>query len=76
MKAGRSPNYRLKSPHHVGEYILPVDAYVRPIELHYVPKDTLERLGRTVEWMNHELEVVCYTRLGMVIIPRDKLQEC
>lgn len=73
MKSGRSPNYRLKRPVHVGDVVLPVGAFVRPIEFHYVPKDTLERL-HFEEW-RAAVAVVCYTRLGMVVIERDYIEE-
>jgi hypothetical protein len=66
---GRAPHYRLREAH--GE--LQPGTYVRPIEYHYLSRETKESFPTHI--LNHERDVVCYTSLGMLVIPRSKIEE-
>ena len=44
---------------------LPAGSFVRPMDPRWVPKEVKER-----HWINHDKEVFCYTRLGIIPIPR------
>lgn len=51
---------------------LPAGSFVKPIDPYWLPqhiKDT-----SNFKWMNKETQVFCYTALGMVLIPWEKLR--
>lgn len=52
---------------------LPAGSFVKPIELVYVPKHVVEQ----DRWrgFNKAKDVFCYTRLGIVSIPRKIIRE-
>jgi hypothetical protein len=75
----KTPNYRLTEPvslpskGRVGDNDLQAGEFVRPIELVYVPKHVLD--DERWKWFNKDTEVFCYTRKGVVPIPRYKIRE-
>ncbi len=71
MRPGRAPDYQLIRA--VGD--LPAGAFVRPIEMKWVPKETIERLGIDKMFLDENEYVVCYARFGMVLIERANIRE-
>lgn len=73
----RTPSHVLKEAHRFdwrGEYKeLPQGAFVRPIEYQYIPKEVLE--DRQFSMFNLTIDVFCYTRYGIIPIPKHKLRE-
>lgn len=75
----RTPNYRLKIPVTISYGIydiktLPSGSFVRPISEQYVPQHILD----DPRWEDADLstDVFCYTKIGIVLIPkRDILEE-
>lgn len=65
----RTPNYFLTEPFKE----LPAGACVRPVFIDYVPKETKEKLG--MQWFDPEKKIICYTRLGFMIIRKDIVVE-
>ena len=59
-----TPNYALNRA--VGE--LPDGAFVRPIQVKYLPKGW-EEYVKGASFFDPNTETVCYTRLGLMIIP-------
>lgn len=75
--ATSTPDYVLTEDHNVtynsteGKILL-AGSFVRPIEIQYVPKHiTDSAFGR---WFNKNTEIYCYTRYGIVPIPRNILR--
>lgn len=72
-----TPNYILTSEVHIrrdrDSITLPCGAFVRPIELCYVPQHILEAEGN--KYFSPTLEVFCYTRIGIVPIHKSYLRE-
>lgn len=52
-------------------YILPVGAFVRPIDLKYIPKHVLE--SHMAKSRNLEKDGFYYTRYGIVVLANDKV---
>ncbi len=53
--------------------ILSAGTFVRPIQFCYVPKHVLEsKLGK---FFNPKMEMFCYTRLGIVPIPKNIVRQ-
>lgn len=78
MSRGRTPNYILTEEHTyslgVSDYrTLEAGTFVRPIELHYVPKHITE--DRSHREFNKETQIYCYCRYGIVAIPRKIIRE-
>lgn len=74
----RTPNYVLDRPHtfYRGGHdsrTLPAGSFVRPIELKYVPAHILD--DEQWRWFNKEREVFCFTRYGIIPIPKEYLRE-
>lgn len=86
---GRSNNYQLSNPHRIvaerkysaygtpiasgdDDKVLPQGAFVRPLYIGNVPKDTIAK------WPKFDpiAEVFCYTRYGIVPIPKYVIVEC
>lgn len=74
----KTTNYALTEPfsYQEGRYdtkTLPAGAFVRPIELVYVPKHVIE----DSRWssFNKKTDVFCYCRWGVIPIPRNLLRE-
>jgi hypothetical protein len=51
--------------------VLPAGSYVKPIEHQWVPKWCFEKPG--AEFYNRNVDVFCYTQLGIYPIERKKL---
>ena len=70
-----TPNYVLNEIHHVGfgadAKVLKPGVFARPIELRYVPKHITEENI----FFDEASTVYCYTFIGIVPIPRNKLRE-
>jgi hypothetical protein len=72
----RSSNYRLKEDFYFGSTYgsyqdgkkLPAGTYIRPIDLSYVPNHVIN--DQRWRHFNSELEVFCYTRFGIIPIPK------
>lgn len=76
MATVRTPNYQLSEDYtyFVGAMdtrTLPQGTFVRPIELTYVPKHITE--GNKI--FSKDTEVYCYTRYGILAIPRKIIRE-
>lgn len=73
----RTPDFVLKVAHSYGtspdQRTLPAGTFVRPLELHYVPKHCISNPEN--KWFNSETEVFCYTRYGIVVIRKDNIKE-
>jgi hypothetical protein len=74
----KTPNFRMTEPHSLpgekmGEYSLTTGDFVRPIIIDYVPKHVVDD-GR---WrgFNKDTEIFCYTKKGIVPIPKHKVKE-
>ena len=74
----RTMNYRLIAEHvlNLGPHdskTLPQGAYISPIKLEYVPKHITDsdRNG----WHKEEYDVYCFTRYGIISIPRCKIRQ-
>lgn len=76
MSSLPTPNFIITEDHTYGEdssrwsmesKILPKDSFVRPIDILYVPKHVKEK------WVgvNLKTHVYCYTRAGIMPIPRN-----
>lgn len=80
MKEARAPNYRLRENHEItlrfglntDKFIFEQGTFVRPVERRNLAKHLLE--DREIMHMNDETHVACYTRFGMHVIPRSKLE--
>ena len=74
----KTPNYALTEAHYIpmgslDAKTLPAGSFVRPIETRYVPAHVLEsKLGKTFD---EKLEIMCYTRFGIVPIPKNIIRE-
>lgn len=74
----RTPNYVLTSPHTISmgpmDYkILDAGTFVTPLQLSYVPQHIIDDPFN--KYHNDEVEVFCYTRHGVVSIPRRIIRE-
>lgn len=76
----KTPNYRLtdavslpSGSYRDGDKDLSAGDFVRPIELVYVPKHVVD--DERWKWFNKETEVFCYTKKGIVPIPKFKIRE-
>lgn len=76
MSSVKTPNYILKEEHNLGaswnqDKVLPAGAFIKPIHKTYVPLHILEA------WfgVNYDTHDFCYTRLGIVPIPKYKIRE-
>lgn len=72
-----TPDYVLVSEHRYKSgsaeaAILPEGTFVRPIDLKYVPKHVVE--ADLWRYFNSDKEVFCYTRLGIIAIPKELLR--
>lgn len=77
MQTVRTTNYRLQEEHTIHRGIqdsksLPQGSYICPIKLGYVPKHIVEADNN--RWHNPETEVFCFTKYGIVSIPRYKIR--
>jgi hypothetical protein len=72
-----TPNYVITETHTftaVGgsnSRTLPAGAFVRPIEVRYLPKHILDRH----RWYNIDSEVFVFTAYGIILIPRSIMRE-
>lgn len=78
MSRGRAPNYQITESHtcHSGPtdtITLPEGSFVRPIELHYVPKHVIEDPQN--RYFNKTTEIFCYCHYGILPIPRRIIRE-
>lgn len=78
MSRGRAPNYIITEEHTyslgVSDYrTLPAGTFVRPLELHYVPKHIIEDKAHLD--FNKVTQIYCYCRFGIVAIPRKIIKE-
>lgn len=74
----KTPNYILSEDVSIDRSIyddktLKAGTFVRPIEVQYVPKHVLE--NPRYAFVDQEKEVFCYTRYGIVPIPRKYIRE-
>ncbi len=53
--------------------VLPAGSFVKPIETRYLPPHVLKDPKN--KYFTEKTEVICYTRLGMVAIPRNIIRE-
>lgn len=53
--------------------VLPAGSFVKPIHLAYVPKHVLER--EMWKAFDKKTEVFCYTKLGIMCIPKNLIRE-
>lgn len=72
-----TPDYVLKEEYRfsVGPQdvrVLPAGTFVRPIELYYVPKHVVD--NPDYRHFNKHEEVFCYTRYGIIPIPRKHIR--
>lgn len=73
----RVPNHMLAEavtinmgPHDVKT--LPAGAFVKPIDWRWLPKHLLDSFY--FMWSNKDDDIPCYTQIGIVPIPRNKLR--
>lgn len=52
--------------------VLPVGAFVRPIQLSYIPQHVLDNNKYNYD---HKLDIYCYTRFGIIPIPKSYMRE-
>ena len=75
----KTPNYALTEAYSCtsnngGDYkVLDAGTFVRPIELRYVPKHVVE--DHRWRYFNPAEQIFCFTSIGIVPIPRDRIQE-
>lgn len=70
----RTPNYKLNGPVSLpGEAPLVAGDYVKPLDIGYVLKHVLD--DERWKWFNKDREVFCYTRKGVVPVPKDRIVE-
>lgn len=74
----RTPNYVLTRDFMVAQNgrdykKLPCGSFVRPIELRYVPQHVIDDPLNT--FFDVKLEVYCYTRYGLISIPKKDIRE-
>ena len=67
----KTPNYVLDEdfsiPYgHHDVKVLPAGTFVRPIETCYVPKHIKDEN----KWFNEKTDCYCYTRIGIIVIPK------
>jgi hypothetical protein len=72
----RSNDYVLTEEHWI-EYgkervRLPEGAFVRPVELQYLPKHIVDCIPA---WYDHAVSVYCYTRYGFTSVNRLKIRQ-
>ena len=53
--------------------IIPVNTFVRPIELCYLPKHILD--SSLHKWVDLNKEVYAYSHYGIIPIPKDKMRK-
>lgn len=75
----KTPNYRLKVDFLMwssgwDEKKLPKGAFVRPIHHDYLPRHITN--SSTFASYNHTNHIFCYTRFGIVPIPKQHIEEC
>ena len=71
MSSLPTPNFQLTEDVHIPgsgtwsskDLILPKESFVRPLDIHYVPKHVTEDTRN--RWFDPEKEVYCYTKLGI-----------
>lgn len=75
-----TPNYCLVSEYRIVQgaavvdaKILPAGTFVRPIDYYYVPLHVRE--DKRWAFFDRDKEVFCFTRWGIVPIPRDLIRE-
>jgi hypothetical protein len=73
----KTPNYMLTEEVRFINYgetkTIPKGAFVRPIELKYVPKHVLDSPNN--RFFNSATEVFAFTRYGIVAIPKSSIRE-
>lgn len=74
----KTPNYVLTAAHtyHFGPHdtkVFDAGTFVRPIEKRWLPKHVLEHKDN--RWVDHSREVFCYTRWGILLLPRNILRQ-
>lgn len=71
----KTSNYALSESHTFisggDSRTLPQGAFVSPIDIYYVPQFILEKNP----WFDKKVDIFCYTRFGMVPIPKHKVRE-
>lgn len=70
----KTPNYVLQEDHSFNQgtqdvRTLPAGTFVRPIEFRYLPRHITDKN------QEYERSVYCYTRYGIISIPRHKIRE-
>ncbi len=77
MSSVKTPNFALRQEHRIemrGDYrTLPSGAFVRPIELQYVPVHVKEDSRN--QFFNVQSDVYCFTRYGIIAIPKSIVME-
>ncbi len=78
MRIARTPSYRLTDAvtlpgEKYGEKSLVMGDFVTPLTYEYVPRHVLDDIRW--KWFNPDREVFCYTRKGVVPIPKDRIRE-
>lgn len=81
--SSRTPNYRLCEDYSFGssnymssvkdQKTIPAGSYVRPIKLEYLPNHVLE--DHRWRYTNKDTHIFCYTRFGIVPIPKTHLRD-
>jgi len=66
----RAPNYRLNK----AVDRLEAGSFVRPVEDRYLSEHHKKDMEQIRKSYGHEV-VLCYTRIGWVLVPRDALEE-
>lgn len=77
----KTPNYMLKSEYKFASEkgsghdlrLLPAGAFVRPIQIQYVPKHVIK--DERWRWFVPATEVFCYTSQGIIVIPKNLIRE-
>lgn len=72
----KTPNYVLDSDFNIpyGHHdvkTLPAGSFVRPLEFIYVP----QHIKDENKWFNEHNDVYCYTKIGIIAIPKHQVRE-
>ena len=76
MSTRSTQNYALREEHKIwtkdlDPKVLPQGAFVQPMNLSYVPKHITEKAS----WFNEDTEVYCYTRFGIIALPKSLIMK-
>lgn len=73
-----TPNYVLSEAYctydsSMNKQEYPQGMFVRPIDKYYLPKHIID--SESYRWFNEGKEVYCYTKLGIVTIPKNIIRK-